>query len=134
MKITLQLASFVCAAAVGHPAMAQEENAKTDLSSWDMDRNNSVSLEEWDAAIEEHGLFDNLDRNNNGIFDMDEAVESVAEYDIGLDIDDGGNVDRDEFTVGLFHNQDSNNDDRLDESEFSEFASKAESTALFTTN
>jgi hypothetical protein len=113
--------------------MADDE--KADLSTWDADSNKMVTQQEWSEAIDEQGRFDRIDKNNNGIFDAEEAVADTAlSYEAAMDLDAGGHVERQEFIVGLFNKHDANDDDMLDETEFDEFSSKSESTPMFMSN
>jgi hypothetical protein len=126
------LLSAICASALANTAVAAQNEVK--LSDWDTDNNKSISLAEWDAAIEEHDIFNNLDENNNGIFDIGKAVDSVVDYDLSMDLDDGGHIERQEFTVGTFNNLDANDDDMLDDTEFSEFSSNLMNSNLLSSN
>ncbi|MGV3591157.1 MAG: hypothetical protein ACO1PZ_05665 [Gammaproteobacteria bacterium] len=123
MKTKL-LFSAVCAAALmGNSAIADDEKAHADLSAWDTDSDKIVTQEEWADYMEKQNLFDRIDKNNNGNFDVEEAAEGVLDYDVAMDLDDGGTISRDEFIVGLYDHYDENDDDKLDDTEFDTFAS-----------
>ena len=126
MKHKLSIVTAVCAA-----SMASSVFAGSDFSSWDADGDKAISLAEWDETIETENVFDKVDENNNGIFDIDEAVESVFTYDMEMDVDAGGHIERQEFTLGTFNRLDSNDDDQLDESEMGEFLDKGVDAELF---
>jgi hypothetical protein len=135
MKTKLHVVAVCTAALLGSSAMADDEKSTADLSSWDSDSNKMVTQKEWSEAIDEQDLFDRIDKNNNGIFDADEAVADTAlSYEANMDLDAGGHIERQEFVVGLFKKHDANDDDMLDETEFKEFSSKSEKTPLFMTN
>lgn len=121
-------ALLVCIA----PAFGDEDAVK--FSAWDANDNGMVSLAEWDAGIEEHDVFENLDRNNSGTFDIEEAVESVIEYDVAMDLDDGGHIERQEFTVATFDSYDVNDDDNLSETEFMKFGTMVMGSPLLSSN
>lgn len=128
-----KLFSIACAAALlGNTALADNEKVKADLSSWDSDKDKMVTQEEWADYMDEHSLFDRIDKNNNGNFDVEESVDKVLDYDLAMDLDDGGTISREEFIVGLYGHYDANNDDRLDEKEFNAFASNDKSPLLMT--
>ena len=87
----LQLLSAVCTAALyAGPLLAEGDAELTRLETWDSDSDRMVTQEEWAAAIDEHGLFDKIDRNNNGNFDVEESLDEVLDYDLAMDLDDGG--------------------------------------------
>ena len=131
----LHLISTICTAALlCSPVMAEDDKVVTSLSSWDADSDMKVSMEEWGEALDEHDLWENVDKNNNGLFDVEESLDKVLDYDMSMDIDDGGHIDRDEFTLGLFDMHDANDDDMLDEREFTQFSSNSEVSPLFMTN
>lgn len=135
MKRQLQVFSALCTAALlSGPAVADGDKALTDITTWDVDGNKMVSQEEWAAAIEDNALFDKVDKNNNGNFDVEEAVDDALDYDLAMDIDDGGTISRDEFELGLFTMHDANNDDAIDETEFMQFSSNSDQSPLFMTN
>lgn len=121
----------ICAAILGSYAMA-DGDTKVDISSWDADGDKMVTQEEWADAIDEQDLFDRVDKNNNGNFDVEEALDGVLDYDLAMDIDDGGTISRDEFIVGLHSHYDENGDQQLDETEFDVFASNDQSPLLMT--
>lgn len=125
MKRTLPFA-LIATGLLSAPAFADD----VDLKAWDENADGQVSLEEWDAAIESQGIFDNLDENKNGIFDVDESDEDLFAYDLEMDLDDGGHIERQEFTVGTFNMFDDDADDQLDEEEFTAFAEKYSSSDL----
>lgn len=129
MKTKL-LFSAICAAACG-TAMADGDKSHVDLSSWDSDSDKMVTQQEWADTIDANGLFDRLDKNDNGNFDAEEAMEGVIDYDVSMDIDAGGTISRDEFVVGLYNHYDANDDDKLDETEWNEFASVSEGSDLW---
>src|SRR5690606_29626339 len=132
MNIRFPFAGALLATAfLSAPAFAQDDT-QVDLSSWDEDGDGNVSMEEWDSAIEDQGVFDMIDENGNGVFEIEEADEDLFVYDLEMDIDDGGNIDRQEFTAGTFNNYDANADDQLDEQEFGDFRTKFESSELAT--
>ena len=113
--------AFCSAVLLTGPSLQANESDR-DISSWDLNGDSQISLQEWDTSIEEQGVFDELDDNGNGIYDVDEAAEGYPEYDVAMDTDDGGHIERQEFTVGWFDSFDANDDDVLDESEFDQFS------------
>jgi hypothetical protein len=132
MKTKL-LFSAVCAATlIGSSAMADEDKLGMDLSSWDADSDKYVTQKEWSDYMEEHALFDKIDKNNNGNFDVEESMDKVLDYDLSMDVDAGGTIARDEFIVGLYNHYDENDDDRLDDTEFNAFISNDRSPLLMT--
>ena len=132
MKTKL-LFSAVCAATLlGSTALADEDKATVDLSSWDADSDKMVTQQEWADYMDKHSLFDRIDKNNNGNFDVEEAMDGVLDYDLAMDLDDGGTIARDEFIVGLYNHYDKNGDDRLDDTEFGAFAGNDKSPLLMT--
>lgn len=123
MKQKRYLFPALCSAAlIASPALHANE-WKADMSSWDHDGNNEVSLQEWDEAVEEQGLFEDIDANGNGIYDIEEVSDGYPDYDVAMDIDDGGHIERQEFALGWFNSLDENDDDMLDEDEFGQFSS-----------
>jgi hypothetical protein len=131
----LHLLPTLCAAALlSTAAVAAGDKALTDMGTWDSDTDKHITMKEWDAAIDNNALFDKIDKNNNGNFDVDEAVDKVLDYDMKMDLDAGGTISRDEFKLGLFNMQDANDDDVLDEKEFMQFSSNSEASPLFKTN
>jgi hypothetical protein len=131
MKTKLQLFSAVCTAALlGSPAMADGD--KVDLSVWDSDSDKMITQEEWADAIDDQGLFDRIDKNNNGNFDVEESVDKVLDYDLAMDLDDGGTISREEFVLGLYTHYDANDDHKLDAKEFDAFASNDKSPLFMT--
>lgn len=135
MQTKLHILSTLGAAALlSTTLLAAGDKALTDMGTWDADANKKITMEEWDDAIDDNALFDKVDKNNNGNFDVEEALDDVLDYDIAMDIDDGGTISRDEFKLGLFNMQDKNKDEMLDESEFTQFSSNADASPLFMTN
>lgn len=132
MKTKL-LFSAVCAATLlGSSAIADEDKVKMDLSSWDGDKDKMITQEEWADHFEEHALFDRIDKNNNGNFDIEESMDGVLDYDLAMDLDDGGTISRQEFVVGLYDHYDDNDDDKLDDKEFKVFVDNDKSPLLMT--
>jgi hypothetical protein len=129
------MCATACAAALlSAGAMAAGDKNLTDMKSWDSDSNHQITMKEWNAAIEDNALFDKVDKNNNGNFDVEEAVDHVLDYDLEMDIDAGGTISRDEFEAGLFTMHDENDDDMLDETEFMHFSANSDASPLFMTN
>ena len=132
MKTKL-LFSAVCAATlIGSSAMADEYKVDVDLSAWDADSDKVLTQKEWADYMDKHALFDKIDKNNNGNFDVEESMDKVLDYDLSMDIDAGGTIARDEFIVGLYDHYDENDDDRLDATEFDVFISNDKSPLLMT--
>jgi hypothetical protein len=129
---TDSLFSLACAAVLlGSAALADWEKAKVNLSSWDMDSDKAVSQQEWTELMEQYDFFDMIDANNNGVFDTDEAMDGALDYDLSMDRDHGGNIDGEEFLRGVFDQHDANNDDKLDNEEWAEFAVNSDGSPLF---
>lgn len=103
------------------PAQPARDSQGVDLSAWDENHDGMVSQEEWAEAFASEGIFDQLDENNNGIFDVEESNDDLFEYDLSWDLDDGGHIERQEFLLGAFNEYDEDGDDRLDAQEFNAF-------------
>ena len=69
-------------------------------------------------------------QNNNGIFDIEEAADSFVDYDVSMDLDAGGHIERHEFTLATFNHYDVNDNGNLDTTEFMQFSREAEVTNL----
>lgn len=95
--------------------------AEVDFSTWDTDGDGTITLAEWDAHIEEEGIFDQIDENNNGLFDIDESDEELFPYDLEMDVDDGGLIERQEFTLGTFERYAGEDAEAMDEQQFGDF-------------
>lgn len=120
------MGALLATACLAAPAFAQE----IDPGTWDEDGDGNVTREEWDSAFETQGVFDRIDENGNGVFEAEEADEELFVYDLGMDIDDGGHVERQEFVIGTFNNYDMNGDDQLDSQEFADFSEKFQNSDL----
>ena len=59
-------------------------------------------------------------------------MDKVLDYDLAMDLDDGGTISRDEFIVGVYNQYDANGDARLDDTEFEAFISNDKSPLLMT--
>lgn len=125
------LPAFIALITIGAGAFAAEDQLKVSMSSWDSDHDRRVSQDEWRATLDSHRIFDRIDRNNNDAFDTAEAAGELLEYDSAMDRDAGGRIDRDEFTSGLFDRLDANDDGRLDDMEWVEFATSSDGSPLF---
>lgn len=128
MKYRHLFPAFCSAVLLASPAVQAKEWDR-DMSQWDHDGNGQVTLQEWDTAIEEQGLFEELDDNNNGMYDIQESLNGYPDYDVAMDLDDGGHIERQEFTVGWFNSFDENDDDMLDAGEFDQFNSSYDAAA-----
>lgn len=111
------LGAAIAAAFIAAPAFAE-----VDFSSWDTDGDGSITLAEWDAHIEEEGIFDRLDENGNGIFDVEESDDNLFPYTLDWDVDDGGLIERQEFTLGTFERYAGEDAEAMDEAAFDDFA------------
>lgn len=105
--------------------------AQPDLPAWDANDDDRISLAEWDTGIEMANVFDNLDRNNNEVFDVEEAELPYFSFNTNMDVDRGGRVERAEFIFGIFDRLDKDQDGHLDTAEFREFSEYAVDSALF---
>ena len=105
--------------------------AQPDMAAWDANGDDRVSLREWDTGIEMANVFDNLDRNDNEAFDIDEADLPYFSFNTALDADRGGRVEREEFIAGIFARLDEDKDGHLDAAEFRDFSKYAEGSKLF---
>lgn len=118
-------------AIVAGPAFAADEQVTVDLSSWDVDNDRMVSQQEWADVLEKHRYFDVVDANNNGVLDADEANDGLVEFDLSMDLDNGGDIDGTEFTRGVFDKHDTNDNDKLDDMEWMELIGNADGSPLF---
>lgn len=124
MKQTLSLTTLVCAAALlGNAAMAGGE--KLQFSADDRDGNGSISESELVTKLEDGAVFDKLDVNDNRKLEEAEADNDLIEYNADIDVDKSGWLDRKEFTAAILAHFDKNEDKRLDEGEYSDFAEQA---------
>ena len=87
----------------------------------DTDRDFNLELEELEVGLQEDGVFDDWDANDDNLLDQDELREVEVEIDIDVnewDENADGYVDEDEFTTGTFEYFDTNDDQALSEPEF----------------
>src|SRR5690606_16076526 len=101
MKTSFALISSLCTA-----GLVSAVSAGTEFSAWDADGDKAVTLAEWNEVMDKESVFDSVDKNNNGVFDIEEAADSAFEYDISMDLDAGGHIERQEFILGYFNELD----------------------------
>ena len=92
--------------------------------SWDANGDGQVSKNEWDKAFDRHEVFNRLDDNKSGVFEIEESDENFVAYNAEFDYDDDFHIERNELENGLFRMYDKNNNEQLSESEFSAFSEK----------
>lgn len=131
MKRQLSFIAAVCVTSFLGSAAYAGGDKHLDFSASDKDGNDVLTRSEWTAAMEEAEVFDRIDSNNNGVFDIQEADDKLVEYDISMDLDDGGHIERQEFLLGLFNQLDTNGDDRLSKSEYQNFSDRVAQSRLF---
>lgn len=98
--------------------------ASTIPQSWDADQNGYVSAAEWNEAFDAQGVFNRLDDNNSGIFEIEESDENFVQYNTDFDYNEDLHISRDELELGLFNMYDKDDNDRLSAEEFKGFGMK----------
>lgn len=92
--------------------------------SWDANGDGQVTRSEWNVAFDSHNVFNRIDDNNSGIFEIEESDENFVRYNTDFDYDEDFHIERDELENGLFRMYDKNDNERLSESEFADFSAK----------
>lgn len=104
--------------------------AEIDFSSWDEDGDGAISTEEWNASMDDEGLFDVIDENGNGVLEVEEVDEGFIEYDLAWDLDASGHIERGEAELGLFNSYDGDGDEQLAEQEFRDFTAAVDGSGV----
>ena len=112
--------------------------AAGEFSEWDADGDGSITMQEWDAGLEEDGLFDNWDSDSDGLLSQDEfnegfeATDSDVTYDYdSWDSDGDGLLSSDETSAGLYDTYDENDNDVIEEPEYDDFGDDVGDAGLF---
>lgn len=120
------LGSAMVLALAGHAAQAETKG----FEAWNTDNDSRISKTEWSEGFDELGVFEELDDNNSGIFEIEESDENFLEYNTDYDIDGDFLIERNEVANGLFLQYDTNDNEWLSEAEFQAFESKLQNLMM----
>lgn len=99
-------------------ALAQEELGFDD---WDTDASGAIEEQEWNAGLEENGVFGGWDANDDDILDENEWNETGLGVGFGdWETDGEAGLTEDEFGTGLYQEYDADGDGAWSEEEWGE--------------
>lgn len=125
MPFRLLLAGTVAAfALVAAPAAADL------FDEWDADTSGDLTSEEFSTGFYDTGVYDEWDADDDGLLSNDELGDSSL-YDETWDANEDGLLDQNEFGDGYYQAYDVNDDQVIDDTEWSAFEEDADEAGWF---
>mgnify|MGYP006302286453 FL=1 len=115
----IKLLATTATLALGLSAAGAVAQDRDWMESWDSDGDGVLNQSEWNAGLEDEGVFGNYDMNADGALDDDEWGEDLVDLDGS--IDDTFDMDEDAFAEQSYGLYDRNDDGLIDDDELGAF-------------